>query len=262
MVELHPIVDVLVGLPLVFLLAMDIRASEGLVVLLDSLGTSGFSLSECAPFLTDRKVFLDEFVRKLHEMRGHTGTQDVHTFTFGDTILVAIEHPLDDSLIADLGRLIAYGAYWCVPFGLHRRLRWRGAFSLGQFVVDAGSNTVLGPAVADAASWYDKADWIGMTATPQCGHYLGIAAAQMRDAPYAVQYEVPLAAGGTRKLWALPWPDSLKKRETVLYWFTQFAVPKGTEMKYQNTLDFADYCFSTQESRLSSARYFVPRWKT
>ena len=43
---------------------------------------------------------------------------------------------------------------------------FRSSVSLGTFYVDDDTNTVMGPAVTDAAAWYDSADWVGINATP------------------------------------------------------------------------------------------------
>lgn len=131
----------------------------------------------------------------------------------------------------------------------------RGAMSVGEYI--EGGNCVLGPAVADAAAWYEQADWIGVVSTPSC--YFSILTLTESPLPpdtpkdftflkWFVEYDVPLRDGSTKRLWAIPWPYDVlackipqAKHGMVLKAgaiLKEMTIPKGTESKYFNSFDF------------------------
>ena len=49
---------------------------------------------------------------------------------------------------------------------LGRGILFRGAFALGElYHVSQKTNTIMGPAITDAAVWYGMSDWVGVSAT-------------------------------------------------------------------------------------------------
>jgi hypothetical protein len=50
---------------------------------------------------------------------------------------------------------------------LGKGIFFRGSIAIGTFYANEDTNTVMGQAVTDAAAWYDKAEWIGVHATPR-----------------------------------------------------------------------------------------------
>ncbi len=48
---------------------------------------------------------------------------------------------------------------------------FRGAMAVGAFYV-ADERTALGPAISDAAAWFESADWIGVHATPRATMFI------------------------------------------------------------------------------------------
>jgi hypothetical protein len=150
---------------------------------------------------------------------------------------------------------------------LVHQIFFRGSIAIGTFYVNEETNTVMGQAVTDAAAWYDKADWIGVHATPRTtfltqrllerdgeekGHVL-------------IDYDVPLKTGTKLKAKALNWPRAFfvnavspckpneQPRERLLELLAADRIPSGTEQKFFNALEFYDISVKriNREARLT-----------
>lgn len=146
---------------------------------------------------------------------------------------------------------------------LRRKIMFRGSFAIGQFYEDSTTNTILGKAVTDAAAWYDKADWIGILATPRTTVYLDLLKEKDRKkwSHLMVRYEVPLSGNSRQSLWTINWPkvfwvnaitpcvDGEKPRESFLNFLSHFTVPKGTESKHFNAIAFFDHVMNLLKLR-------------
>lgn len=82
--------------------------------------------------------------------------------TFGDTILMTIGNSTLP-IPADIEAAAAWSSF-LVATGLDSGYRFRGAIAAGDFI--STPEAIIGPAVADAAAWYERADWIGVHVTP------------------------------------------------------------------------------------------------
>jgi hypothetical protein len=141
---------------------------------------------------------------------------------------------------------------------LGKGILFRGALSYGDlYRVDDTTNTVMGPAVSDAAAWYEKADWIGIHATPRATILIR---SWLQGSPDAlkhvlVDYSVPLKEKGRMNLKAINWPKGLylsqKKNLTdakaVLLSIlgNVRSVPIGSESKHFHAIEFFDHCADT-----------------
>ncbi|MBN1593300.1 MAG: hypothetical protein JW941_08670 [Candidatus Coatesbacteria bacterium] len=249
------------------------RAKNGIVVMLDALGARNMDLADCDRFIKvrDRLVRIaNDFGSELQNPGGFyawSGAEQLKTYTFGDTILLtwdfAGQRELDlvVSLLALMEDCIA--RVFCTSISLKMPLR--GSVSLGQYIEDSGSNTVLGPAVADAAIWYERANWLGVILTPDCAKRIRDYEKKMSSiyigknilSHSIVNYAVPLKNGETLDTRVLAWPfkfltkgyDPASKNavsfilnETVFPdVLATYSAPSGTELKYENTLAFYDH---------------------
>lgn len=169
--------------------------------------------------------------------------------TFGDTILFTWNVGKDRVMkslwpVADWLQRILY-------LGLYRGLALRGAVSVGEYL--EAEDTVIGPAVADAAAWYEQADWFGAMLTPALKYHLITAIdspglSDMQCERWFVEYDVPLKGGGKLKQWVVAWPYLVyasKKpptpRATLATILWSFPKPKGTESKYENSFRFFEW---------------------
>jgi hypothetical protein len=180
---------------------------------------------------------------------------------FGDTILItyqiknrAHECKYYDQIVLILNHLI------CAAFG--KGLLFRGSLALGEYV-DKG-NVVLGPAVFDAATWYDKLDMIGVVATPQTSsaiksmlrnEHKNIEWTNVTVWMHAVLETHSSKTSKPIELFTFNWPVSSgfikDEKETSEQWFyrnlRQFPVPPDTESKFQNTERFFLKCHNSEQ---------------
>jgi hypothetical protein len=185
-----------------------------------------------------RAKFFPEFNRPLPKI-----------LTFGDTIAVAWHLGDDPDLarkaISEHGAPLAISVFFQHFFflALEQTVPLRGAISWGQYITT--DNELLGPAVADAASWYDKADWIGIIGTPSFSNQIKLAL-ELQPERFAdlakvlfYEYDVPLKTGRHLETVVVPWPLAYAKCKVEFYRdLAKFPVPLGTEQKYKNTCDF------------------------
>ncbi len=257
------------------------KIENGLVVLLDALGVSRRSIDECADFVRKR----DEIVAAASE----SYLLDVNCEWFKDNLKPAVSAQFGDTLIyawnfdkkSDVVKSVLFDVLmmWVANLlsnGIQQQVYYRGAISFGPLLI-ADANTVIGPAVADAAAWYEQADWFGVSATPSCGitidyfklirkdispddygkelskisHDTMISAAVETYSKALIRYKVPLH-GSDKEMWVVSWPHAIlrsgKNREDAKK--TIFAalsastllepLPKGVERKYENAIKFFD----------------------
>lgn len=148
---------------------------EGLVVLLDALGTKQKAADEGWPTLLTKWVGIVRLATRqtgfsiIQFGDGGVNTSGInvikvtpHVFGFSDTLLVAFEAAPPGGAV-----LAACASFLRVLFvrAMRERLPLRGAAALGKFVIQ--DQVCLGPAVMNAAAWYERADWAGITLTPE-----------------------------------------------------------------------------------------------
>jgi predicted nucleic acid-binding protein len=229
------------------------RPVPALVAVLDALGASVYSREEAEEFLEARS----EIMKLLEDVAADSFKivkDDLSTFIFNDSIILAYARRnglTSDDINGFCGLLRAFE----VAF-LLKRILFRGAVSFGElYRVDPERNTVMGPAVSDAAAWYERADWVGIHVTPRTTVLIR---SSLQEHPSAldhvlVDYPVPLAANGTMNLKAINWPkglylqfeprDSKKAKSTLLKILGGMrSLPAGAESKYFHAIEFFDHC--------------------
>lgn len=132
----------------------------------------------------------------------------------------------------------------------------RGALSFGHAVYD--DRVAVGPAVSDAAGWYEEANALAVVVTPRTGLILDVydrQNTQLVSQAFAT-FDFALKQAQTRQqLWTVAWPAVLRERclasgipeadirprlLTTLH--SLFTMPRGTETKYYEALRFYDHC--------------------
>lgn len=194
---------------------------------------------------------------KAKDVLGDLDASLVTIFTFNDTVLIvyAINRQATVKDVEDFCLLLRKFAVDSLAQGI----LFRGALSMGSFHANGETNTVMGPAVSDAAAWYDRADWMGITATPQATLLIRSLIEQSRVnlGHVVVDYPVPLKdqpGGQFHSLKAVNWPKAFyvhglrplaageKPKAKCLSLLAAHGVPKNTESKYFNTIAFFEYC--------------------
>lgn len=237
--------DEVVGSPL--------RPLHGFVAILDALGAKNYSAQEAEQFLRSRDEFIP-FISSIAEQQIKINPNDFQRFIFNDTVVLTYVR----------GRTFQDAWAFCHVLRvfqsvfLQRQIFFRGAFGVGDFYkLDPGSNTVMGPAVSDAATWYERADWIGIHATPYTTIFLrSLIQRENQTLDYVLlDYDVPLKDRGRMRLKSINWPkgvylnhgkDRNKARAAVLSFLAKGPMPIGSESKYFNAIEFYDHVEETQ----------------
>jgi hypothetical protein len=225
---------------------------SGLVAVLDALGAATYSDEEITRFLESRTVVLDRLSQRADA--GKIDKNRLRVFTFNDTVVIVfLAAPPNGVTLEDISTFaIRLRAFMMHSF--ENRILFRGSLSVGTFrEVDDATNTVMGQAVSDSAAWYDKADWIGIAATPHATIYIQSLIERKGDnlEHILVDYDVPLKNKTSVNVKAVNWPKAfyvkglrpdprISARSQLLTFLSQHRAPIGTESKYTNTIAFFD----------------------
>lgn len=230
------------------------KKKHGIVAILDALGAANYDDSEITEFLESRQVVLRLLIDKSESVAQTLEVKRVETYTFNDTMLIVLECVEDQPTAEEIKAFVTVLRKLLVD-SLRRHILFRGAFAIGDFYEDSDTNTILGKAVTDAASWYDKADWIGIQATPRTttciDHLMEVESDNLNH--LLVDYVVPLSNNEGRRFWSVNWPKVFwvksitpckadeKPRECFLRILSRFSVPRGTESKHFHAIAFFDH---------------------
>jgi hypothetical protein len=234
---------------------------QGLIAILDALGSATYSDAEIDRFLESRELVLSDLnTRAEDELRRRAGEgadpAKLHVFTFNDTVVIVYQPGPGKAVSVDDVEWFTIRLRALMIRSLRKQILFRGSLAVGKFhTVDDDTNTVLGAAVSDAAAWYDKTDWIGIAATPHTSIYIQ---ALLEDSKtekldhVLVDYDVPLKDKSRLSLKAINWPkgfyvkglrpDDLRvgARGMLHAFLAKHQTPWGTESKFFNTIAFFD----------------------
>jgi hypothetical protein len=237
----------------------------GMVAVLDALGASSFREDEIRTFIDSQEIILRSLTEKAESIWGEDLRQEmVATFTFNDTIVIALT--LDRiPATRDVARFfILLRKFFTVS--VINGILFRGAVSIGKFYSDIARNLVMGEAVTDAAAWYERANWIGIHATPRATMLIDQLTEEEHNeeqktelASVLVDYEVPMKDRSRTRVKASNWPKAYfvqslspcspgqSRRGRLLDLLSKHLVPLGTEEKYFNTIAFYDFVVDSQD---------------
>ncbi len=123
----------------------------------------------------------------------------------------------------------------------------RGAAAYGNYFQDG--TKIVGPAIDEAAQWFEKADRIGLIACPSLECHLELMPGHQGLYPkYLDTYDsVPFKEEKPRTAWVLEWPSYAVEeistaREEVIRSFGMFGrvIDRQVYPKYRNTLNYFD----------------------
>ncbi len=245
------------------------KTKYGFVVLLDALGTKTDSIESSKRYLSVISE-IESDIKSSHNTVIHMREKgDPNIFDklsirfFGDTLLVTYE-------VKDKNREIDYfdglsfilGGFICTALRLG--LLFRGSIALGDYLEEG--NIVLGPAVFDAAVWYEKLEMIGVIATPKTTLSLKSIFLNKYNAldvawNDGVFVKPPLKNSADTELFVFNWPIALSygQNENTEKYFYQlirnFQIPLGAESKLQNTeVFFQSMCESETWKEMPSTQ--------
>lgn len=177
----------------------------GIVALLDALATKGILATKSASsVVADWSEVIAAVTAGAHDAESRPECLACQPVALSDTIFIPMV-PRDRSDIPTLLSLMCNLLKTLVFESLGRGTFFRGAVSAGRFF-QTGTK-LFGPAIDEAASWYEQADWIGVTATPTLARLLDMYALNQVDlSEQFLPYTVPYKGGRGIDQWALNWP--------------------------------------------------------
>lgn len=171
---------------------------------------------------------------------------------FGDTVLFLWQLDEQDRYLPVVGNALGHLFVGALQHGIPLR----GALSFGHAAYD--DRVAVGPAVSDAAAWYEEANALAVLVTPRTGLILDVYNQQNPGlvAQAFARFDFDLKQAQTRRtLWTVAWPAVLRERclrdgipeadmrpRLLKTLHRLFVMPKGTETKYYEALRFYDHC--------------------
>jgi hypothetical protein len=234
----------------------------GCVTVLDALGTRTASIAQAQAYLkglADIKSVMAQFdlCDKNDQLVGRIIPEfpggEFQIRFFADSILITLPFEREHLNWVPIARMFS-GAAAVVATSLSRGFLFRGALAIGEYL--ESEDAVLGPAILDAAQWYDMPDMLGVIATPSAMFFVQSlladkAAIESWPAGAAegmgVSYTVPLKNGRNVLTNVADWTFSARVRSSdamrnLEKWF--FTVLQGlgvspdVEGIYRHSLEF------------------------
>ncbi len=260
----------------------EFKSCYGVVAILDALGARALNMS-------DAMVFLEKFKKMQNDIKISYKTdsslmkkigfrQSPMKFLVLGDMLVFVFPGKKDTSPAEKFSFISKCMQDMNEFfimGLSYRIFLRGVISIGEMAY--ADNAAVGPAINDAITWAEQADWIGIHLSPSCGMYFERFRKNSPSICNGILYDVPLSSkggsrnGGKKRLWCSNWVQRFAGQKATMFGtdpteefiedrrrlvdslVSNEGFPPGTESKYTNTLDFFDYSCETKRSALKSS---------
>lgn len=238
----------------------DIDKQFGIVAILDALGAANYGDKEIERFMRSRSIVISLLREKTKRVAKRLEVNKVTTFTFNDTVLIILEFDLRWPSADEIRAFLEVLRKFLVDSFVNKIL-FRGAFAIGSFYKGEDTNTILGEAVTDAATWYNKADWMGVISTPRTSVYVDYLEEKHQESlkHLILNYDVPMSNGEVQELKTVNWPKVFwvneitpcqpgeSKRETLLKLFSKYNMPEGTDQKYYHAIQYFDYVMKKQK---------------
>lgn len=241
----------------------------GVVALLDILGARGiwhrYEINEIINSWKDIQKYLKteiEMKKKSEYINRPKFNPELHTFS--DTvILISKTEKYDPDEIMRVSSTVGS----TFAHAIEKGILFRGAISIGKFY--SHQNMIIGPAIDDAAEWYNITDWAGIHLTPSTTYALeGYLMNDYDIKLWLCPYDIPIKKKDGSKYaikgWAVNWPslydaeshmyvtdivktldyDASKPELFLQYFKRKFSMNSISEKdvsKYQNTLKFIEY---------------------
>ena len=153
----------------------------------------------------------------------------IRVLSVSDTIIVIARTTVSGGAAAIdfTGRICSFALHEALTQGIPLR----GAVAIGQASASESGTIVLGPAVDEAASWHESADWIGVHLAPSA-----FLALQELEARHWRTYDVPMKNGQRISTKAAIWKAT--NAEMSLGFQQLTPIVPAVSGKLYNTLDY------------------------
>lgn len=258
---------------------MELTPKKGIVALLDALGTRTGTIESAMAYLRAVekirgriKSNLEITLQRLEDKPELRNMLAALRFRFfGDSILFTYEIT-DEKQFTEYFHRLGFILNTLMVEAIDLGILFRGAVSIGKYIET--EDIVLGPAIVDVASWYEKIELFGIITTPAGMNYLkaiysdrsGKSFSESELVPRICRLsDVPIKGDRVLNTYIFDWPDSvfyLTKGDihAASGWYfariRDLNVPEGDERKYANTEAFVKESImrSAKESEKESAK--------
>lgn len=234
----------------------EIGAKHGIVILLDALGMQQmWETRYPKDILHDWEILVD-IIKKGFEKDGKEHKIEISFEVFSDTVLITATGKIFTLLLEIPVMLRKF-----ILIGMVMGFYFRGCMGRGLFFPSPSGKLIIGPAITEAARYYDKMEMIGVVINPSLHKTLE---GMMADNEifrenlsfYYSPYDVPMKYGVSKHHWMLkqvPHTDISKigyaKMKLGATTFTELVKKKIEEnstkpeikKKWENTLAFFEY---------------------
>ncbi len=208
---------------------------EGVITLLDVLGWKGKtninSMYNLWDIISENKV--NDITKQYSKFTEKGENIETKVISISDTIIFyTFCDPLNYGIVLELHGEIASDF---LIRGLERNILFRGATSLGEF--QTKENIFIGPAVDEAASWYERSNWIGIIMSPSA--YFKYKK-PVNIQTYWIGHDPELKNMRPRLTLCVNWVrESKYNTEYMKEYFSQFCpITPEISSKYDNTINF------------------------
>ncbi|MFA5148850.1 MAG: hypothetical protein WC491_06980 [Candidatus Omnitrophota bacterium] len=237
------------------------KSKFGIIALFDALGARSASVDASIKYLNAVKHLQKEIISTLRlTLKGEFKSKsqakifrDLKPRFFGDSILMTY-YVKDVRKFDKYFIRIAFIIRCLIADAIDKGILFRGAISIGQYM--ESKDVALGPAIVDAADWYDKMNQAGVMLTPSASTYLKAELVKIhgenynenRPVDWLILEDIPLNNGNSIRAYVLNWPQSAINincaidNKPPLMWFynrmRKIPVSFGSEEKHKNTEEF------------------------
>ena len=166
-----------------------LRKKEGLVIFLDILGTKNLIYNDEG--INQFNLLIDTAKSKFISSDNHDILNNAKFSYFSDTIMITIENK-NYKNFSEYLNIVGEGLIHFLLYAMKLNIFLRGCVSYGEYRTNKFVS--VGKAIAEAGSYYELANWIGITATPSL--YNKIIKDTDKDISlFFVEYDIPTKKG-------------------------------------------------------------------
>lgn len=217
----------------------------GCVVLLDALGTKGiWRRQNPNEIIENWNAVIDSQTRVIIE---DDENKKVITkiLAFSDTLIMT---KTSDS-VEDLFYSVTLDLVTMIPLAMCENIFFRGCISIGKFY--SSDKIIIGPAIDEAAQYYELPQWVGVSATPSFFNIIE-ENPSFQNSTRVTKWDIPLKHTTEKNGWAINWveftklpimQDNLKRKklkcfEDIFINQMKKTTDLSASLKIRNTLDF------------------------
>lgn len=204
----------------------DLRKKFGMVALIDALGARTHNISDSIKYIECIQQLKNEIELNFIETRDliqrkikEAIIKDIKVKYFGDTVLFSLELKSDEYFTENLATF-GHVLNKFISDSIKKSILFRGAFAIGEYIET--EDIVLGPAIIDAANWFEKIDLIGISATPQTKYQIESriynSHFNTKSGSILLQYNIPIKNNNTVSSLIFNWPFSTIPVDIINKW--------------------------------------------